>query len=136
MYPLNYLYTHCFKGLATFHISESNSTLDVRKMWLTLNFGWHARRMEKTAEIVHVCPPQESVLDFIVMEIKRCDPEQYPPFNCFPPAPPECSVPLLPSSQVVSKEHPDTKEMSKEEGAVLIFRFEDEISSTDIIGGL
>lgn len=62
--------------------------------------------MEKAAESVHVWPLLERVLDFIVMEIKLYD-SQYPLFNFF--FPPECS--LLPSSQVVSKEHPDTEKM-------------------------
>lgn len=40
--------------------------------------------MEKAAEIVPVRLTLERVLlDFIVMEIKRYDPEPYSPFNCF-----------------------------------------------------
>lgn len=62
--------------------------------------------MEKAAESVHVWPLLERVLDFIVMEIKWCDSQQYPLFNFFFPTMFSSS-----SSQVVSKEHPDTEKM-------------------------
>lgn len=74
-FSITFALTDCFKNLATFHISESYYMLAVRKMWLPLNFGWHERRMEKAAEIVHVWPLLERVLDFTFMEFKRCDPD-------------------------------------------------------------
>lgn len=64
--------------------------------------------MEKAAEIVHVWLIPERVPDFIVMEIKRCDLEQYPPFYCFFA---ECFPPLSLLSQVDSKEHPAMENM-------------------------
>lgn len=66
--------------------------------------------MEKAGEIVPVWLLLERVLDFIVLEIKQCNPEQYPPFVLFS-TPLECSPLFLPSSQVVSKEHPDVEKM-------------------------
>lgn len=79
------------------------------------------RGVEKAAEIVPVRLTLGRVLlDFIVMEIKRYDPEPYSPFNCF-----------LQNVLLSSFPHPMwslevilTERMWKEEGAVLLFAFE------------
>lgn len=65
------------------------------------------RRMEKATGLVHAWLILERVPDFTVMEIERCDPEQFPPFNYFSkmfssPSPP---------SQAVSKGHTDIEKM-------------------------